>query len=214
MAIANKLRSYAAAISSLPNSKKFYILAGTVLFLVLFITVFETGLIIHRTSEDTAIDGLKDKLTNGERRNAHLVQQLRYSQAQLHDRKFAARRLAILTVHTAPDYRDWGALTVNNRQKYAMKHGYSVYVEHGKSDERHPVWSKIAALLQHMKEDDHEWYWALDLDAVITNADIKATDLLDDEYDLIVSRDCNWFNAGSFFIKKSKWSMQYLAEGV
>jgi mannan polymerase II complex MNN10 subunit len=65
-----------------------------------------------------------------------------------------------------------------------------------------------------MEEDDHEWFWALDLDALITNGDAKATDLLDDKYDLVVTRDCNWFNAGSFFIKNSEWSKNFLRQGT
>lgn len=55
-----------------------------------------------------------------------------------------------------------------------------------------------------MENDKHEWFWALDMDSLIMNASIKAENYLDDKYDLIVVKDCNGFNAGSFFIKNSE----------
>jgi ribosomal protein L29 len=123
-------------------------------------------------------------------------------------------RLAILTINTPPFYKAWAGIVVTNRKKYCKKHGYALYMEHGKSDDRSPVWSKITALLQHMEEDRHEWYWALDLDALLMNGNKKASEYLDDGYDLIVNNDCNWFNAGSFFIRNSEWSKQYLKKGT
>lgn len=124
------------------------------------------------------------------------------------------KRLAILQIHTPPFYKTWANITIDNKRKYVQKHGYGLYVEHGKLDPRHPVWSKIAALLRHMEEDRHEWFWALDLDTLIMNGDKKATDLLDDDFDMIINRDCNWFNAGSFMIKNSEWSKNYLRQGL
>jgi galactosyl transferase GMA12/MNN10 family len=42
------------------------------------------------------------------------------------------------------------------------------------------------------------------------NGSIKAEDFLDDRYEMIVNNDWNWFNAGSFFIKNSEWSRNFL----
>ena len=63
---------------------------------------------------------------------------------------------------------------------------------------------KITALIKHMKNDKHDWYWALDIDTLIMNGSIKAEDHVDDDYDFVGSKDCNGFNAGSFFIKNSQ----------
>ncbi len=122
------------------------------------------------------------------------------------------KRLGILTIHTPPFYK-WAPEFIRNKKRYANKHNYRLYVEHGKSDDRHPVWSKISSLIQRMKEDKHDWFWALDVDTLILNGTVKAEDFLDDQYDLIVNRDWNWFNAGSFFIKNSEWSLKYLELG-
>jgi hypothetical protein len=122
------------------------------------------------------------------------------------------KRLGILTIHT-PEYYKWSPLAIKNKIDYANKHNYRFYVEHGKSDNRHPVWSKISSLIQRMTEESHEWYWALDLDTVIMNFTIPADIYLDDKYDVIVVKDCNGYNAGSFFIKNSEWSLSYLKNG-
>ena len=50
------------------------------------------------------------------------------------------------------------------------------------------------------------------MDTLFMNGNKKAQDILDDQFDMIVSDDCNMFNAGSFFIKNSEWSKQYLRE--
>jgi mannan polymerase II complex MNN10 subunit len=61
-----------------------------------------------------------------------------------------------------------------------------------------------------MEDDKHDWFWAIDVDIMIANGTIKAESFLDDKYELVFQRDWNWFNAGSFFIKNSEWSKQYL----
>jgi hypothetical protein len=55
-----------------------------------------------------------------------------------------------------------------------------------------------------MKNDKHDWYWALDMDTLIMNGAIKAEIHLDDSYDFVGAKDCNGFNAGSFFMKNTQ----------
>jgi hypothetical protein len=52
-----------------------------------------------------------------------------------------------------------------------------------------------------MADDKHDWFWALDMDTLFLNSSIKAEDLLDDHFDLIVNNDCNMFNGISFLIQ-------------
>lgn len=129
------------------------------------------------------------------------------------ERSNSYKRLALLSIHTPPWYKfegGWTNWTISNHKKYTKKYGYANYIENGKSDPREEVWSKISALLRHMEDDKHDWYWAIDLDILIMNGDYKIEEILDDQYDLIFTRDWNWFNAGSFFIKNSEWSKKYL----
>lgn len=75
------------------------------------------------------------------------------------------------------------------------------------------MWTKITGLLQLMFENDHEWFWALDLDTMIMDGDFPVDELTDDGFDLVVNRDCNWFNAGSFLIRNNEWTRNFLMEG-
>ena len=70
----------------------------------------------------------------------------------------------------------------------------------------------------------HEWIWALDWDTLIMNrtltiqdhvfgtaAQIRANQgLTMDDCDLILSQDCNSWNAGNIFLRNSEWSLEFL----
>lgn len=167
--------------------------------------VYVQKIIVLKTFFDANINASKATIQS-------LNEQIIKTAAVAEIRRISRQRLGILTIHTPPYYKTWANWTINNHHKYAKKHGYGMYIENGKSDLRKPVWSKIMALLRHMEDDRHDWYWAFDLDTMIMNATVRAEDLLDDSYDLIFQRDWNWFNAGSFFIKNSEWSKNYLRQ--
>ena len=77
--------------------------------------------------------------------------------------------------------------------------------------------------------DEEHWAWWLDADALITNSDIRLEDIVDaakavhaanrdpasaerqPTLELILSRDCNRLNAGSYLIRRSAWSRRYLS---
>jgi mannan polymerase II complex MNN10 subunit len=129
------------------------------------------------------------------------------------ERAYSNKRLGLVSIHSAPWYASegsWSNWTISNHKQYCKKHGYSNYIENGLSDKRGAEWSKISSLLRHMEDDKHDWFWAIDVDIMITNGSIKAETFLDDNYELVYQRDWNWFNAGSFFIKNSEWSKEYL----
>jgi hypothetical protein len=128
-------------------------------------------------------------------------------------RLYSYRRLALLSIHTPPFYAaegGWSNWTINNHQKYSKKYNYANYIESGKSDIRSPVWSKLSALLNRFEHDKHDWFWVIDIDILIMNGSIKAEDIVDDNYELIMCYDWNWFNAGSFFIRNSEWTKTFL----
>eukprot|EP00842_Homolaphlyctis_polyrhiza_P002155 jgi/Hompol1/2940/HPOL_006240-RA len=121
------------------------------------------------------------------------------------------KRLGVLLMNAPPGYPNWGAFSVENKYNYTRKHGYGFYVENGSLDPSRPApWSKIRALITHMKENRHEWFWSIDMDAFVTNNSIEATSFLDDQYDFIISKDINVINSGSFFIKSSPWALDFL----
>jgi hypothetical protein len=138
--------------------------------------------------------------------NAQLKQELHAIKAEIAARQYSNKRVGILTIHAGAGY-NWANITIDNHKRYAKKHGYAYYIENGKGaldddnkvDSRAAVWSKISALLRHMADDKHDWYWALDMDTLFMNSTIKAEDILDDNYDLVVDDDCNMFNGIHIF---------------
>jgi galactosyl transferase GMA12/MNN10 family len=97
------------------------------------------------------------------KQNVELTAKIDNIEKEAKQRNVSQKRLGILTIHTPPYYKTWANWTISNHKKYAKRHNYGMYIENGKSDPREPVWSKITALLRHMEDDRHDWFWALDL---------------------------------------------------
>jgi hypothetical protein len=138
--------------------------------------------------------------------NVQLKKELDIIKAEISARQYSNKRVGILTIHAGAGY-SWAHITIDNHKRYAKKHGYSYYIENGKGaldddnkvDPRPAVWTKLSALLRHMADDKHDWYWALDMDTLFMNSTVKAEDMLDDNYDLVVNNDCNMFNGIHMF---------------
>jgi hypothetical protein len=142
--------------------------------------------------------------------NAQLRQELENIKGEISARQYSNKRVGILSIHAGAGY-NWASIAIDNHKRYAKKHGYAYYIENGKGalddvnkvDSRPAVWSKLSALLRHMADDKHDWYWALDMDTLFMNTTIKAEDMLDDNYDLVVNNDCNMFN-GTYIFNQSR----------
>ena len=105
-------------------------------------------------------------------------------------------------------YSDW------NKKAYAKKHGYDLYLHHELLDfSRPPAWSKIPAIEQHL--NDHEWIYWSDADSLIMNDTIKLESLIDNNYDLVITKEmAGWqsINTGSFLIRNCDWSRKLLRD--
>jgi alpha-N-acetylglucosamine transferase len=105
---------------------------------------------------------------------------------------------------------------IANRQRYIKKWDTIHFIQR-KLDEgvQHPVWQKVYDAEKLIKE--YDWVWFLDADAYIMNPDISLQELLSKyeqessyETNLVIANDCNGFNAGSFFVRKSKWTADFI----
>jgi hypothetical protein len=106
---------------------------------------------------------------------------------------------------------DVSVLSMNDKYEYAFKHKYGLLIDNNRVD-RPASWSKIISILN-LFEQGHEWVWSLDRDTIIANPNIEVEKLLrliDKKYSLVMSIDCNTINAGSFFIRKSNWTIDFL----
>ncbi|ORY01017.1 galactosyl transferase [Basidiobolus meristosporus CBS 931.73] len=109
--------------------------------------------------------------------------------------------------------------SAHNKEEYAKFHGYH-YIEDGIYDtSRLPAWGKILTLLKYMKSyPEIKWFWWIDIDTVILDPFVKLEEhilgnLTQPKYadkDFVISWDCNGMNAGSFMIRNSPWSVDFL----
>lgn len=124
-------------------------------------------------------------------------------------------KIAIATLYTE-NLAKLGEYTNQSKQRYCEKWGYEFICHIGVIDEKRPAaWSKL--LLVEKLLDDYDWVWWLDADAVIANQQISLETILDDDYDIIICREREqeqlgtWqLNTGSFFMQRTKASSDFL----
>ncbi|KAF1840597.1 glycosyltransferase family 34 protein [Cucurbitaria berberidis CBS 394.84] len=126
-------------------------------------------------------------------------------------------RIAVLTFIT--QQRSYVYLSVKNKDHYARRHGYDLFVDYESHTERAVVYWKFNMAEKVIKSGKYDWIWWLDFDTLITNTDIKVTDIIEEELrnatnpndiDYIVTHDCNGFNGGSFLIRGHERSLKFM----
>lgn len=103
---------------------------------------------------------------------------------------------AIVSNWHSAEFEQLANLTIPNRVSYAARQGYL-----GGSFNFPGHFGKIAALLEAW--DSAEWLWWLDIDAIVTNPDIRLESLAECEIvrDVILSADYNGLNSGSMLFR-------------
>ncbi len=122
-----------------------------------------------------------------------------------------ALKICLATLYTA-EIAELAALTNPSKDEYCRMRGYAFECHEGSLDTtRHPAWSKI----RHVRNllDRYDWVFWLDADALIMNPEIRAEDLIDDRYDLVIAKQPGpdpWgrvhLNTGSFLLRSCAWS--------
>ncbi|KAL7750878.1 hypothetical protein RI367_003839 [Sorochytrium milnesiophthora] len=126
----------------------------------------------------------------------------------------SSKTLAIVTIVTDTN-NDLAQASIADKQAYVAKHGYTFLADPPSVPHRPVVWSKFASAA-HAFDEGYEWVWLLDLDTVITNHEVQLHRLAQyvgaaSNYSLIIAKDCNEFNAGSFLLRNNQWSRDFLA---
>lgn len=117
-------------------------------------------------------------------------------------------KIAVISLYDKP-YESIGKYGHLNKQKYCLKHDYDFFLYTDKLDnKRKTQWSKIIAIQNHLRS--YDWIFWSDADALIMNENIKLESLIDENYNIIITRDCNHINTGNFFIKNCAWSERFL----
>lgn len=115
-------------------------------------------------------------------------------------------RIALLCNYTR-NYGVLGAITVPTYSAYCRRHGYEMLLtRHDCPEGRHVFWGKWYALRQFWQ--DYDAFLAIDVDAKITNPELKVERLL--YRDFVVGQDHGGINAGVETIIRSPWSTAFL----
>lgn len=119
-------------------------------------------------------------------------------------------KIAIVSLYNE-GYKHIGQYSDKNKTRYAKKHNYDIFIYHDTLDTTRPVpWSKILAIQKHLS--DYDWIYWSDADSLIMNMNIKLESLIDDTYNMVISKEeANGnLNTGSFLIKNCEWSKKLL----
>jgi glycosyltransferase involved in cell wall biosynthesis len=122
------------------------------------------------------------------------------------------RRIAILSVideeYDDKAYAGIAAISNDNKSRYAARYGYALVVCGNLAPERNIAWSKIRGV-QALLGQGFDWVFVMDADVIITNPAIRLEALIDDVFDLIITRDENGFNAGNFFVRNGPETREF-----
>jgi hypothetical protein len=125
-------------------------------------------------------------------------------------------RVAVLTVASTPPIGEYGKqkvhylaeMSIENKRQYAAQHGYELVVAQNLRHGRTARWDKVMLLRRLLHS--YEWLHWVDLDTLFMNMKRAPFDFLDSAYDLHVAKDANGLNTGSFYVRSSAWSEDFL----
>lgn len=120
-------------------------------------------------------------------------------------------KVAIVTLFD-DNYQDLANVSIPNFISYAAKHGHDlIFFDQTIDTTRPPQWSKVKAV-RHVLSD-YDWVWWLDIDALIMNHSISLTDIIDENYDIIFTKNkYSVISNGSSFFKNTELTIQFLDE--
>lgn len=122
-----------------------------------------------------------------------------------------ASEIAVVTMAIGEKYRDAVEVGIKNKESYCRIHHYDFIMGDHVLDDARPIpWTKILLLLEVMKNKECKWVFWTDADSLIMNKEIKLEDLIDEDCDLIITKELHYYNSGQFLLKNSEWSRDFL----
>jgi mannan polymerase II complex MNN10 subunit len=115
-----------------------------------------------------------------------------------------------IIVYTLFDEKYYGLanITAPNKMEYCEKHGYEFKYRADKFFYTHIGFEKIHRVLEIFEKEECDILYWCGADTLITNMNIKITDLMDKEHDFFICGDANGINADSFIIKNTPIAKQ------
>lgn len=122
-----------------------------------------------------------------------------------------AADIAVVSLAVGDEYEKKVAAGVENKFLYCQKHGYDFIYSTEWLDTSRPIpWSKVKLLQEALKNEGYKWVFWSDADALFMNLGIPLEDIIDENYDLILTKDMNNINTGNFLLKNTDWSKEFL----
>ena len=123
-----------------------------------------------------------------------------------------ASDIAVVTMAVGDNYKTAVSTGILNKRKYCEKHGYDFIYGEEQLDKNRPIaWSKILLLRKTLDNHKYKWVFWTDADSLFMNMSIPLEDLIDDNYNIIITQeDCGNINSGQFFLKNCAWSKEFL----
>jgi hypothetical protein len=123
----------------------------------------------------------------------------------------AASDILVLSMVIGDEYSELVKRAVENKQAYCQKHGYDFICLNRSLDNTRPIpWSKILFIKSIMKKYPSKWIFWTDADSLFMDFSRRLEEFVDEEHNLIITRDLNAINSGQFFLKNCDWSYQFL----
>jgi FkbM family methyltransferase len=107
-------------------------------------------------------------------------------------------------------YMEAAPYSIKNKKIYADLNGYDlIYFDDIIDKDRPPQWSKVQAIQAALSK--YDWVWWIDIDAMIMNFSIKLEDIIDENFDMIFTRnEYSFISNGSSFFKNSELTHKFL----
>lgn len=112
-------------------------------------------------------------------------------------------------IYYTPKWELLADIVLPEVRKYCKKYSFLKCFLESKED-KDWAFNKMAYLSPLLGEFDADLIWVLDLDALITNPAIPFTDFTDDEHDIFITKDINGINAGSWIMRNTEASRNFL----
>lgn len=115
----------------------------------------------------------------------------------------------------------YGKFSEEINKAYCLKQNYTYYVEKDDDkirnliEDRAFTWAKPKIILELLEKNETDYVLFLDIDAIVSDNNVRIEEFIDENYDIIVTEDYSGhsvMNAGVLLIKNSEWSKQFLKD--
>lgn len=122
-----------------------------------------------------------------------------------------ASDIAVVTLVVGDKYAQTVKVGTDSKRLYCKQHGYDFICGDTHLDPSRPIpWSKIKLIEKVMENPKYKWIFWTDADSIIMNQAVRLEDLIDENYNFIITKDPYGLNTGQFFIKNCPWSRELL----